>query len=138
MGMMIQNWLKDWGQGDFPFYFVQLAPFLDVTKEPRESGWAELREAQLQTLQVPNTGMAVITDFGHERDIHPTPKRPVGERLSLAARAQTYGEKVVFTGPVYKGLKIEGSKAIVSFAQQAGPANTAATSQAPLYVEPRR
>jgi sialate O-acetylesterase len=87
--MMIQNWRQDWGQGDFPFYFVQLAPFLAVSKEPQESAWAELREAQLLTLKLPNTGMAVITDYGHERDIHPTPKRPVGERLSLAARAQT-------------------------------------------------
>ena len=113
--MMIQNWRQDWGQGDFPFYFVQLAPFLAISKEPGESSWAELREAQLLTMKLPNTGMAVITDYGHERDIHPTPKRPVGERLSLAARAQTYGEKIVYAGPAFKGMKVNGSKAVLSF-----------------------
>jgi sialate O-acetylesterase len=113
--MMIQNWRQDWGQGDFPFYFVQLAPFLAVSKEPQESAWAELREAQLLTLKLPNTGMAVITDYGHERDIHPTPKRPVGERLSLAARAQTYGEKIVYSGPAFKDMKVNGDKAVLSF-----------------------
>jgi sialate O-acetylesterase len=113
--MMIQNWRKDWGQGDFPFYFVQLAPWLQAAKEPGESTWAELREAQTMTLKLPHTGMAVITDLGSEYDIHPTPKRPVGERLSLAARAQTYGEKVVYSGPMYKGVKFDGAKAIVSF-----------------------
>lgn len=117
--MMIQDWRRAWNQpeyrGDFPFYFVQLAPFLSISKEPRESSWAELREAQLLTLKLPHTGMAVITDYGHERDIHPTPKRPVGERLSLAARALTYGEKIVYSGPIHKGLKVEGNRAIVSF-----------------------
>lgn len=113
--MMIENWRKDWHQGAFPFYFVQLAPFYDIVKEPRESTWAELREAQTMTLKLPHTGMAVITDYGHERDIHPTPKQPVGERLSLAARAQTYGEKVVYSGPMYKALKVDGANAIISF-----------------------
>jgi len=77
---MIENWRKDFGQGDFPFYFVQLAPFTSVTKTPGEANWAELREAQNVALKLPNTGTAVITDFGNEYDIHPTPKRPVGER----------------------------------------------------------
>jgi sialate O-acetylesterase len=113
--MMIENWRKDWGQGDFSFYFVQLAPWLQAPKEPGESTWAELREAQTMTLKLPHTGMAVITDLGHEMDIHPTPKRPVGERLSLAARAQTYGEKVVYSGPMYKAVKFDGNKAIISF-----------------------
>ena len=113
--MMIQNWRRDWKQGDFPFYFVQLAPFTDVVKEPRESSWAELREAQTMTLKLPHTGMAVITDYGHERDIHPTPKRPVGERLSLAARAQTYGEKIVYSGPKFRKMKVDGGRAVLSF-----------------------
>ena len=113
--MMIENWRKDWHQGDFPFYFVQLAPFTDLRKDPGESSWAELREAQTMTLKLPHTGMAVITDLGHERDIHPTPKRPVGERLSLAARAQTYGDKIVYSGPMYKSIKVDGTKAIISF-----------------------
>jgi len=84
-----QNWRHDWGQGEFPFLFVQLAPWLAVAKEPRDSTWAELREAQTMTLKLPHTGMAVITDLGHEMNIHPTPKQPVGERLSRVARAQT-------------------------------------------------
>ncbi len=113
--MMIQNWRHDWRQGDFPFLFVQLAPYTDVQKEPRESNWAELREAQTMTLKLPHTGMAVITDCGHERDIHPTPKQPIGKRLSRIARAQTYGEKIVYSGPMYKGLKIDGNRAVLSF-----------------------
>lgn len=113
--LMIENWRKDWGVGDFPFYFVQLAPFTQVAKTPGESTWAELREAQLLTLKLPNTGMAVITDAGDEYDIHPTPKKPVGERLALIARARDYGEKIVYSGPVYKSMKLDGSKVVLSF-----------------------
>lgn len=113
--LMIENWRKDFGQGDLPFYFVQLAPFQPVSKTPGPSTWAELREAQSLTLKLPNTGQAVITDYGNEYDIHPTPKRPVGERLSLAARALTYGEKVVYSGPVYQSLKVDGNKAVLTF-----------------------
>jgi sialate O-acetylesterase len=113
--LMIENWRKDWGIGDFPFYFVQLAPFTQVAKTPGESNWAELREAQLMTLKLPNTGMAVITDFGDEYDIHPTPKRPVGERLALIALAKDYGKKIEYSGPVYKDMKVEGSKVVLNF-----------------------
>lgn len=113
--MMIENWRKDFKQGDFPFYWVQLAPFLPVKKDPSDSNWAELREAQSMTLKLPNSGQAVITDLGNEYDIHPTPKRPVGERLSKIARAQVYGEKLVYSGPVYKSLKVEGSNAVLNF-----------------------
>jgi sialate O-acetylesterase len=113
--MMIENWRKDFGQGDFPFYFVQLAPFQAVSKTPVESNWAELREAQTMTLKLNHTGMAVITDAGNEFDIHPTPKQPVGERLSLCARALTYGEKIPYSGPMYKSAKFDGDKATVSF-----------------------
>lgn len=113
--MMIQDWRQKWNQPDFPFYFVQLAPFTSLHKMPGPSAWAELREAQLMTLKLPNTGMAVITDYGNEHDIHPTPKRPVGERLALLARAKTYGEKVEYSGPQYQAMKIEGNKAILTF-----------------------
>jgi sialate O-acetylesterase len=118
--LMIVNWRKDWKQGDFPFLFVQLAPFTAVAKEPGDSNWAELREAQTMTLRLPHTGQAVITDFGNVQDIHPTPKQPVGERLSLIARAQTYGEKVEYSGPTYKGLKVDGNKAVLSFDHTGG------------------
>jgi sialate O-acetylesterase len=113
--LMIHDWRKHWNQGDFPFYFVQLAPFMAVDKGPTDSAWAELREAQALTLKTPNTGMAVIVDYGNEYDIHPTPKRPVGERLALIARARDYGEKVEYAGPTYKAMQVEGNKAVLSF-----------------------
>src|SRR5712692_7990637 len=113
---MIKNWRTDWKQGDFPFLIVQLAPFMKIEAEPNESQWAELREAQLlTTLTVPNTALAVITDVGHETDIHPKWKEPVGARLALAARAGAYGEKIVYSGPVYSEMQVEGNKAILSF-----------------------
>jgi sialate O-acetylesterase len=121
---MISNWRSDFGQGDFPFLLVQLAPWdrnkkreiSDITKEPVESDWAELREAQLRvTKTLPNVGMAVITDVGDKDDIHPAKKEPVGARLALAARKIAYGEKIVSSGPTYRDLLIEGDKAIVSF-----------------------
>jgi sialate O-acetylesterase len=113
--MMIKNWREDFKQGDFAFFWVQLAPFTGVTKEPVESDWAELREAQSMTLKLPHSGQAVITDLGNEYDIHPTPKLSVGERLSLIARATIYGEKIEYSGPVFKEMKIEGNKAVLSF-----------------------
>ena len=123
---MISNWRTDFEQGDFPFLLVQLAPWdkskkreiIDITKEPVESDWAELREAQLLSTKVlPNVGMAVITDAGDKDDIHPTKKEPVGARLALAARAIAYGEKITHSGPVYHALQIENDKAIISFDQ---------------------
>jgi sialate O-acetylesterase len=113
---MIKNWRDDWKLGDFPFLFVQLAPWMAISKEPQESAWAELREAQLLTTQkVKNTGMAVITDVGDPVDIHPRKKAPVGARLALAARALAYGEKLVYSGPAYKGVEFKDGKAVLSF-----------------------
>ncbi len=112
---MIENWRADFKNPELAFYFVQLAPFNQIPKAPGESNWAELREAQTMTLKLKNTGMAVITDFGSEYDIHPTPKRPAGDRLALAARAQTYGEKIVYSGPMYKSAKFDGNKAVLTF-----------------------
>src|SRR5262249_1959375 len=117
---MITDWRKAWGQGDFPFLFVQLAPFMAIKSEPSESAWAELREAQSMTLSLPKTGQAVITDFGDEKDIHPQKKQPVGERLATAARGIAYGEDIVFSGPVFQELKIEGDKAVLSFRHAGG------------------
>lgn len=114
---MIQNWRSDWGQGNFPFLAVQLAPFKAIQSEPGESDWAELREAQwLATTALPNVGMAVITDVGEEKDIHPRKKAPVGERLAIAARGIAYGEKLEYSGPIYKNIKVTGNQAILSFA----------------------
>jgi sialate O-acetylesterase len=121
---LIENWRADWHNPDLAFYFVQLAPYTPVNKEPGESNWAELREAQTMTLKLKNTGQAVITDFGNEYDIHPTPKRPVGERLALAARALTYGEKIVYSGPMYKSVRFDGSRAILTFDHVGGGLTT--------------
>ena len=113
---MITNWRSDWGVGNFPFLLVQLAPFKAIKTEPAESDWAELREAQaLAVKELPNVGMAVITDVGDEKDIHPKKKEPVGARLALAARAIAYDQKVVHSGPVYKGMKVKGNEAVLSF-----------------------
>jgi sialate O-acetylesterase len=113
---MIASWRANWGQGDFPFLFVQLAPFMKIEPQPSESAWAELREAQLLTLKAsPNTAMAVVTDLGDENDIHPKQKAPVGERLALAARALAYGEKIVYSGPLYASMKVEDNRIILRF-----------------------
>src|ERR1043166_1393793 len=113
---MIRNWRHDWGQGNFTFLEVQLAPFMAYKDQPAESTWAELREAQaIATKVLPKVGMAVITDVGDQKDIHPTKKEPVGARLALAARGITYGEKIVYSGPPYKGIKIKDNTAVISF-----------------------
>ena len=113
---MIADWRKSFNQGDFPFLFVQVAPFMDIQQEPMDSQWAELREAQRQTsLTIPNTAMAVITDLGDEKDIHPKQKGPVGQRLALAARALAYGEQVEYTGPVFDQSQASGDGITLSF-----------------------
>lgn len=113
---MIENWRADWKQGDFPFLFVQLAPFMKIEASPAESAWAELRESQrLTTHKLKDTAMAVITDVGDETDIHPKQKAPVGARLALAARALGHGENIVYSGPEYDSMRVDGDKAILRF-----------------------
>lgn len=112
---MIANWRRDWGRGNFPFLFVQLANFMATKPEPGDSEWAELREAQLLTLALPNTGMAVIIDIGEANDIHPKNKQDVGKRLAFWALAQTYGRKLVYSGPLYKSMQVEGSRVTLHF-----------------------
>jgi sialate O-acetylesterase len=112
---MIQNWRNDWNEGDFPFLFVQLANFMAAKPDPSDSAWAELREAQTMTLALPNTGMAVIIDIGDANDIHPKNKQDVGKRLALWALAKTYGKKLVYSGPIYKSMRIEGHNIILRF-----------------------
>lgn len=115
--LMIKDWRENFSGGDFPFIQVQLAPFMKITEEPGESGWAELREAQrLITHDARNVGMVVITDVGDEADIHPRKKQPVGSRLALAARRLAYGDKdLVAFGPEFESLKVEGDRAILRF-----------------------
>lgn len=114
---MINDWRAQWVQGDFPFYFVQLANHGAPDRRHADPAWAALRESQLRTLQtVPNTGMAVTIDIGSDITIHPLNKQDVGKRLALWARAHTYGEKaLVYQSPLYKSAAIEGAKVRVLF-----------------------
>jgi sialate O-acetylesterase len=112
---MIRNWREDWGQGDFPFGFVQLANFMARKDQPSESNWAALREAQTMTLALPNTGMAVIIDIGDAKDIHPKNKQDVGRRLALWAESRVYGKDVVYSGPMYESMKVEDRAVSLTF-----------------------
>ena len=113
---MIKCWRDDWRQGDFTFLVVQLAPFRKIVEEPVDSTWAELREAQLMTmLNTPNTATAVITDVGEEADIHPKKKKPVGDRLAIAARALACGHEIEYSGPIYKCMEVKDAAAVLSF-----------------------
>jgi sialate O-acetylesterase len=112
---MIQDWRTNWKQGEFPFLCVQLAPYA-VRNDSTDQTWPELREAQLMaTTKLPHVGMAVITDVGEENDIHPKKKEPVGARLALLARKIAYGQDIVAMGPVYKRMKVDGKRAVLSF-----------------------
>jgi sialate O-acetylesterase len=113
---MIRDWRKHWQQGDFPFVYAQLANYLPVAEQPSESHWAELREAQLKTLAVKQTGMAVLLDLGEWNDIHPIHKKEVGERLALAAQHTAYGErKTAYSGPIFQSAQIKGQRVYISF-----------------------
>ena len=112
---MIQNWRDDWGQGSFPFLFVQLANYSRARGE-----WPELREAQKMALRLRDTGMAVTIDIGEPDDIHPTNKQDVGHRLALAARALAYGQEIVYSGPAYRRMTLEGDRIRLWF-DHAGP-----------------
>lgn len=112
---LIQDWRRQWNQGNFPFLFVQLANFMATKPKPTDDSWAELREAQLMALSLPKTGMAVAIDIGDAVDIHPKNKQDVGNRLALAARGLFYGEKLVYSGPIYNSMQIEGDKIRIKF-----------------------
>jgi sialate O-acetylesterase len=112
---LINNWRNKWGY-EFPFFWVQLANFQAADAQPVESDWAELREAQSKTLALPQTGQAVIIDIGEAYDIHPRNKQDVGLRLAISALKVAYGKDVVYSGPVYQSMKVEGNKVVLSFA----------------------
>ena len=111
---MIEQWRKEQGQGNFPFYWVQLADYMAEKASPGESAWAELREAQTKTLKLPNTGQAVIIDIGEGRDIHPRNKYDVASRLVRWALVKDYGLKFPYRSPEFKSLEISGNKATVT------------------------
>ena len=113
MQALIDGWRTVWGQGDFPFYYVQLAPWIGYPEGNLEGIW----EAQVAAMDIPNTGMVVTTDIVHNLgDIHPINKQDVGRRLALWALAHDYGrEDLVYSGPVFREAKVEGDKIRVSF-----------------------
>jgi sialate O-acetylesterase len=106
---LVRDWRKLWGEGDFPFLIVQLAGQEAASNSPR------VREAQATILALPNTGMAVATDIGEAKNVHPKNKQDVGDRLARIALAKTYGRKIESSGPVYESMKIEGSAIRVKF-----------------------
>jgi sialate O-acetylesterase len=112
---MIYDWRKKWGEPNAPFLYVQLPGFMEYNYLPTESQWAAFREAQLKSLSVPNTGMAVAIDLGEWNDIHPDRKKEVGDRLALAAEKIAYGENVVYSGPLYDSQQVDGNKIVLSF-----------------------
>lgn len=113
--MLIKDWRERWGLADFPFLFVQLANYMERKDQPGDDSWAELREAQLMALDLPNTGMAVTIDIGDAKDIHPKNKQEVGRRLALNALKIAYSKDIVFSGPIYKSMKIYGNKIQLTF-----------------------
>ncbi len=114
--LMITDWRQHFKQGDFPFYIVQLASFNAANgNSEKGSSWAELREAQTMTLALPNTGMAVTTDIGEAKDIHPRNKQDVGKRLAAIAFNKVYGQNNVYCGPAYQSMNVEGNKVRLSF-----------------------
>lgn len=112
---LISDWRTTFQQPDLPFYFVQLASYMERKEQPEPSSWAELREAQLQTLKVPNTGMAVAIDIGEAADIHPKNKQDVGKRLANIALAKTYQKDVAFSGPLFKDFEIKDNSIVLHF-----------------------
>lgn len=113
---MINNWRAQWHQGNFPFLFVQLPNYYEAKAEPSEGNWAMLRESQLATLALPNTGMAVTIGLGEWNDVHPLNKLDVGKRLELIAQKVAYGDdKVVYSGPLYQSMRVDGGKIIITF-----------------------
>ncbi len=113
---LIANWRIDWGQGDFPFLVVQIAPYGKRKDEPGDSMSAEVREAQLlATRQCRSSALVVTMDVGDEVDIHPRDKETVGKRLALAARAVAHGEKVEWSGPAYRSMAIDGGRVTLTF-----------------------
>jgi sialate O-acetylesterase len=111
---LIRDWRKLWGEGDFPFYIVQLAGQEAGSNSPR------VREAQATVLSLPNTGMAVTTDIGEAHNVHPHNKQDVGDRLSRIALAKTYGRKIEYSGPVFDTMKVEGRAIRVKFSHLGG------------------
>ena len=115
---LITNWRELWNMPEMPFLLMQLPNFMQKHDKPTDSGWARIREAQLQAFKtIPNTTLAVTYDLGEWNDIHPLNKKDMAKRLFLGARKVVYGEKLVCSGPIYKEMKVEGDKIIITFTE---------------------
>ncbi|MFT5127288.1 MAG: sialate O-acetylesterase [Rhodothermales bacterium] len=112
---LVKGWRSVFENDDLSFYWVQLANFQGANSNPAGGGWGPVREGQRRALRVPKTGMAVIIDIGDARDIHPRNKHDVGKRLALCALAKDYGQELVYSGPLYKSMSIEGDKIRLHF-----------------------
>ena len=112
---LIADWRRQWGQGDFPFIYVQISDFGSAATFINVGKWAMLRESQLLSLRTPNTGMVVSVDVGDPTDVHYKNKQPVGERLALVARHLAYGHDVVFSGPLYDRMEKAPGVIVVRF-----------------------
>lgn len=118
MSALIANWRELWNMPEMPFLLVQLPNFMEKHDKPTDSGWARIREAQLNTFKtIPHTALAVTYDVGEWNDIHPLNKKDVAKRLFLGARKVVFGEKVTHSGPIYKDMKIEGDKIVITFTE---------------------
>ncbi len=121
MEEMIKSWRGKLQNPEMPFYYVQLANYMEKHKDPVDTSWAKLRESQRETLAVPNTAMAVIIDIGNPKDVHPTNKQDVGKRLALPARHFVYGDKdLEYTGPVFESLEAKDGALVMKFSHARG------------------
>ncbi len=121
METVIRNWRQAWGQGEFPFFYVQLANYGSPSEEPCKGGsTTEVRYRQLRNLLIPNTAMATAVDIGDAKNVHPKNKQEVGRRLALAARSRVYGEDIVYSGPIYDYMLIEGNSVRLHFIHNGG------------------
>ncbi len=116
LSTLIKDWRARWGQGEFPFAWVQLPNYRAAQTEPSQTdGWVLVQEGMLKTLALPRTGMAVTIDVGDARDIHPKDKQSVGHRLGQWALADVYGMQMLSMGPIYSGSKINGNEVVIQF-----------------------
>ncbi|HSV13938.1 MAG TPA: sialate O-acetylesterase, partial [Tepidisphaeraceae bacterium] len=118
---LVNDWRQRWGEGDFPFYIVQLAAYKAPATQPvQNSGIANVRAAQQTILSLPNTGMAITIDIGDAKNIHPKDKQDVGDRLTRIALAKTYGQPIEYSGPIYESMAVEGNTIRVKFTHTTG------------------
>jgi sialate O-acetylesterase len=113
--VMIKQWRREWGQGEFPFYWAQLPNYKDRVFRPGDSDWAELRESQTRALALPRTGQAITIDLGEGKNIHPTNKAEVAARLVRWALARDYGIAIAYRSPEFKRVIHAGGKPTVRF-----------------------